>query len=329
MTIRPTLRRVVLTLPDTTINPSTIPLTPPAPEDRLSPGDCDSALRQGMVPLSVQQGWLVPLSPPEQLLARLGADYLAQLLHDVSQGKLPTGSPVEDRLIWGYLRRAAEYEAREELRTLSTLYRKAASATDNLRHKLEADGRLYEGIPLPVAQERTQAAYDAHWTAIEAARQAAKMIASASLDTLVWMEWLDWLHEKGAWEVVGEAKAATQWRYRPDRLSIADLEHLAHVFHRVGDLAHWLVSTGTVAAMKRPATGGRPIDYPMRWLIQQAHQNGIDAAALGELVYARQNDIPDFKGIAKENTKKRISVEWRRMAKSDHSLRTPPVAHNL
>ncbi len=329
MTIRPTLRRVVLTLPDTTIQPSTISLTPPAPEDRLSPGDCDSALRQGLVPVPVQHGHLAPIFPNHHHLARLEAEYRVHLRHAVSKGLWTPDAPVNDQLLWGYQQRWAEYDAKGELDTLSKAYRTAAKVADDLRFKLQADGRLFEGIPLPVAIEANREDCDAHFQTVRAARDAGTSFASSALQALAWQDWLGWLFEKRAWEIIAPMRGGTQELYRLDRVSVGDLERMAGVFRRVADLAAWVLTTGTNAVMQRPTRGGHPIDYPMKWLILEARRQGMDATALGKLIYEHRNDLANFRGLSKATLTKRIKEAWRRVPQSDPSLQTPTVAHNL
>jgi hypothetical protein len=329
MTIRPTFRRVVLTLPDTTIKPSTVPLTPPALEDRLSPGDCDSALRQGLVPVPVQHGHIAPIFPKHHHLARLEAEYRVHLRHAISKGLWTPDAPVNEQLLWGYQQRLAEYEAKDELEALSNAYRTAAKVADDLRLKLQADGRLFEGIALPVAIEANLKECDAHFQTLQAARDAGTMTASSALQSLAWQDWLSWLFEKRAWEILAPVEGGTQERYRLDRVSMGDLERMAGVFRTVADLAEWVRTTGTNAVMQRPPRGGHPIDYPMKWLILEARRQGIDVAALGKLIYERRNDLANFRGLSKATLTKRINEAWRRVPQSDPSLQTPTVAHNL
>ena len=329
MTIRPTFRRIVLTLPGSTIKPSTIPLTLPAPEDRLSPADCDFALRQGFVPLPVQHGHLAPIFPKHHHLARLEADYRAHLRHAISKGRWTPDASVHDELIWGYQQRVAEYDAKDELEILGEAYRTAAKAADDLRLKLQADGRLFEGIPLPVALEANRKDCDAHFQTMQAAQNAGTKIASSALQALAWQDLLGWLFEKRAWEIIGPAKGGTKEMYRLDRVSMGDLDRMAGVFRAVADLAEWVRTTGTNAVMQCSARGGRPIDYPMKWLIGEARRLGMDVDSLAVLLYERQNDLADSRGLGKATIKRRIKAAWGRVPQSEPCLQASTVAHNL
>jgi len=118
----------------------------------------------------------------------------------------------------------------------------------------------------------------------------------------------------GAWKWHdGELKESANANYEIGRLSLQQLTHLAGAFELMAKVADVVQEKGVRAEMKRPPQGGRPIDYPMKWLILEARRQGMDVAALGKLIYERRNDLADFRGVGKTSLLKRLQAAWGRV----------------
>lgn len=307
---------------------SDVPYLLPRKEIRLTRDEANQALEMGLVPLTVQNDQLVPIFPRRAMLGLLLDDYRVHLRRKLSNGRWSVDSPVENQLIVGYQALLAEYDARDDLSSISMAYRAAVSSAHELRVAFEADGRLFDDLPLRIAIEQNEAACKRHASTIEAARSTGTTIAGSAINDFVWHKWLDWLSESGVWQIV-EFNGKSAEVYRIDKLSMANLTRLAHVFLTAAELADAVqdeVRRTTPAASPK---GGRPIDYPMKWLIREARRQGMDVAALSKLIYERRNDLADFRGIGKTSLLKRLTAAWRRVPQSDPSLQTPTVAHNL
>ena len=298
---------------------SDAPYLLPRKELRLTRDEANQALEIGLVPLTVQNDQLVPIFPRRARLGLLLDNYRGHLRRKLSNGRWSVHSPVEDQLIFGYQSLLAEYDARDDLSSISMAYRAAVSSAHELRVAFEADGRLFDDIPLRIAIEQNEAACKRHASTIEAARSTGTTIAGSAINDFVWHKWLDWLYESGVWQVV-EFNGKSAEVYRIDKLSMANLTRLAHVFLTAAELADAVqdeVRRTTPAASPK---GGRPIDYPRKWLILEARRQGMDVAALGKLIYERRNDLADFKGLSKSTLTKRIKEAWRRVPLADPSL---------
>lgn len=307
---------------------SDAPYLLPRPEVRPSRDEVNQALAMGLVPLVVQNDQLVPIWDERHKIGLLFDSYRQHLLQKISNGESSWDSPVERSLIWGYQALHAEYEARDELSSISKTYRAAASSANELRLAFESDGRLLDGIPLRIAIEHNIQACDYHAKMVDEARKDKTTIVGLAIDDFVWHKWMDRLYNDNVWEVL-EHNGKRLDVYRLDKMSMANLVHVGHVFRVAADLADAVQAEVRRTTPRSSRQGGHPIDYPRRWLILEARRQGMDVAALGKLLYERRNDLADFRGLGKATLTKRIKEAWRRVPQSDPSLQAPTVAHNL
>lgn len=250
----------------------------------------------------------------------------------MSGGKWDRGTKqsFENRLIWTYKSFVAERDGQDDIRNLARAYRDARSALVTLQFELETSGWTARGIPIGSIPNECRASFDRHLLTLKYTGRAPNSVAGKVLSNLLWLRTLNWLSMCGAWEWHdGELKESANANYEIGRLSLQQLAHFAEAFELMAKVADVVQEKGVRAKMKRPPQGGRPIDYPMKWLIREARQQGMDVAALGKLIYERRNDLEDFRGLSKATLTKRIQEAWRRVPQSDPSLQTPTVAHNL
>lgn len=263
-------------------------------------------------------------------LVYLFDQYRDQLRRVISGGKWETSPSSENRLIWTYESFVAERDAKDDIRNLAQAYRDASSALDTLQSKLKRSGWTVRGIPIGSIPNECRSSFDRHLLTLQYAGSAANSVAGKILNTLLWLRKLRWLSMCGAWEWPdGEPIESANAKYEIGRLSLEQLDHLAEAFEFIAMVADIVQEKGIPAKMKRPPQGGHPIDYPMKWLIVEARRVGIDAAALGKLIYERRNDLADFRGIGKTSLLKRLTAAWGRVPQSDPALQTTTVAHNL
>lgn len=258
--------------------------------------------------------------------------YREQLRRVISGGKWEreTSPSFENRLIWTYGSFVAERDGKDDIRNLARAYRDARSALVTLQFELETSGWTARGIPIGSIPNECRASFDRHLLTLKYAGRAPNSVAGKVLSRLLWLRMLNWLSMCGAWEWHdGELKESANANYEIGRLSLQQLTHFAGAFELMAKVADVVQEKGVRAEMKRPPQGGRPIDYPMKWLILEARRQGMDVAALGKLIYERRNDLADFRGVGKTSLLRRLQAAWVRVPQSDPSLRTPTVAHNL
>ena len=101
---------------------SDAPYLLPRKELRLTRDEANQALEMGLVPLTVQNDQLVPIFPRRARLGLLLDDYRGHLRLKLSNGRWSVDSPVENQLIVGYQSLLAEYDARDDVSSISMTY---------------------------------------------------------------------------------------------------------------------------------------------------------------------------------------------------------------
>ena len=185
-------------------------------------------------------------------------------------------------LIWGYRALCAERDAAAEFVVMAADFDEARKATSEVASAFKRDGRIMDGVPLPVAIKAKIEDCDRHGNAMRTAFQMRKELAADFLR--------EWCGEQCAWmrangSLVNHADGKFS-EYHLHRMSLADLARLETVFAFAAELAAGIEKYGISGVIRQQRQGhrGRPPSVLEAWLVQQGR---TEPAKLGPQKLAR------------------------------------------
>lgn len=269
------------------------PLLLPHPATRPSREEVNSAIEAGLSPIIVQGEEMVMLGKPTPLPTLIG-DFRYALRTRIAgvdwneacaRAWLDPANLEQHKgnlLIWGYRALCAERDASAEFVAMAADFHEARKATSEVAAAFKRDGRIMDGVPLPVTIKATIEYCDRHGSTFRTAVQQRKAQAADLL-----REWCGqhcaWMQTNGA--LVGQADGKVS-EYHLHRMSLADLARLETVFAVAAELAAGIEKHGIsgVIRQQRQGTRGRPPSMLEAWLVQQGRR---EPAKIGPQKLAR------------------------------------------
>jgi hypothetical protein len=185
-------------------------------------------------------------------------------------------------LIWGYRALCAERDAAAEFIAMAADFHEARKATSEVAAAFKRDGRIMDGVPLPVAIKANIEYCDQHGSTFQTAFQKRKKQAADFL-----REWCGaqcgWMQANGTLVEHADRKGS---EYHLNRMSLADLARLETVFALAAELAAGIEKHGISGVIRQQRQGkrGRPPSMLEAWLVQQGR---TEPAKIGSQKLAR------------------------------------------
>jgi hypothetical protein len=138
--------------------------------------------------------------------------------------------------------------------------------------------------------------------------------------TVVWAP--SWPLPSAQFAAIAAAAYAAQFpRFTPAlpflELSLGKLRSQKRWLDVAEDAAQAVIASSERLGPVPGPSGGRPIEKPLIWLLQQGHRAGGDVKQIADRLYQDRDSLPNWRGLTRETIKKRLADFWKRYASTE------------